>query len=168
MHGTDTQRLTRTERLKHEMRTYAVATCYLAISLAAILFHENAVLAAHGIAGRPYWFVLPKALILAKFMMVGDVLKLGSWIPHRTILQEIAWRSFSLALLLIVLVIIEEIVSGAIHGRSVMESFAEVGGGTAEQRWASMLLLLLILIPYVAARVVAREFKARAEAAAAR
>jgi hypothetical protein len=168
MDGTDAARPTRAARLKREVETYAIATCYLAISFAAILFHENAILAAHGLDGRPYWFVIPKAMILAKFMMVGDALKLGAWLRHRTVVHEIAWRAVSLAILLIILVIIEEIISGAIHGRSVAQSVAALGGGTAAQRWASMVLLLLIIIPYVAARVVAREFKARAAAAEAR
>ncbi|WP_291296971.1 hypothetical protein [Elioraea sp.] len=164
----DATRQTRGQRFTRETKAFAIAAVYFAVSFSAILFHENAVLAAHGIEGRSYWSILPKALLLAKFMLVGDALKLGERIGSRTLVGELAWRSLALAALLIVLVLVEEITVGAWHGRSVAKSFADLGGGTAAQRWASMLLLLLILIPYVAARIVARELKARAAAAVSR
>lgn len=164
MHATEVQRPGKAARLGDEMRAFAIAALYLAVSFSAVLFHENAVLVAHGIEGRSYWSVIPKALILAKFILLGDALRVGDRLAHRSLLQEMVWRSLSFAVLLIVLIVIEELVVGALHGRGMAETWATLGGGTGATRWASALLLWLILVPYVAARVAARELKTRAAA----
>ncbi|MGB9296977.1 MAG: hypothetical protein WCB52_12350, partial [Pseudolabrys sp.] len=39
-----------------------------------------------------------------------------------------------------------------LHGRTIMDSLSEMGGGMRDQRIATILVLLLIFIPYFAFR----------------
>ncbi|MGC2045499.1 MAG: hypothetical protein WA669_16885, partial [Pseudolabrys sp.] len=41
---------------------------------------------------------------------------------------------------------------GYLHGRTIMDSLSEMGGGMRDQRIATILVLLLIFIPYFAFR----------------
>ncbi len=47
---------------------------------------------------------------------------------------------------------LEEIIVGLMHHRSVAASIAEVGGGTLHQIIATSIIVLLILIPFFAFR----------------
>jgi hypothetical protein len=55
-------------------------------------------------------------------------------------------------ILLVVLSIVEEVVIGLIHGRTMAASLAELGGGKLPQILATSLIMLLVLIPYLASR----------------
>ena len=64
------------------------------------------------------------------------------------------YKSFAMLVLLIVLMVIEDVVLGWIHGRSIRESLADMGGGTLHQRIGTIAVLLLILMPFFAFRAL--------------
>jgi hypothetical protein len=68
---------------------------------------------------------------------------------------DILKKSALFLIFLIVLTVVEEIIVGLLHGRSVMEAIGEIGGGTLQQALATSVLMLLILIPYFTCRLVA-------------
>ena len=57
-------------------------------------------------------------------------------------------------MLLIVLTIIEEAVVGLFHGRSIAASLGDLAGRRLEETLAGFLIMLLVLIPYFAFRVL--------------
>jgi hypothetical protein len=59
-------------------------------------------------------------------------------------------RTLALLALLVVSTIIEEVVLAMIHGGSPAEAVANLGGGTAYQAAATIMVMFLILVPYVA------------------
>jgi hypothetical protein len=56
--------------------------------------------------------------------------------------------------LLIIMTLIEEAVVGLIHHRSVAVSLGELAGVRLEETLASFVIMLLVLIPYFAFRVL--------------
>jgi hypothetical protein len=56
--------------------------------------------------------------------------------------------------LLIILTIIEEVVVGLFHGYSIAASLSELGGPRLEETLAGFVVMLLVLIPYCAFRVL--------------
>ena len=55
-------------------------------------------------------------------------------------------------MLLLILNALEEVAVGLMHHRQVADSLAEFGGGTLDQRIATSIIVLLILIPFFAFR----------------
>jgi len=141
-----------THRLAHEVKQYAMATLYLYVCMGAVLIYKHAILASAGVSFVPYGVAAIKALILGKFMMVGHALKLGQGGPAGPLIYPILRKSLVFLVLLFSLNMIEEIVSGLIHGRATAAVVEELTGGTVQQTLAICLLFFLILLPYFAYR----------------
>lgn len=141
-------------RLAHELREYAAVSVYLYVCLGALLLYKGAVLRAEGIGYAPYGIAAVKALILGKFMLVGHALRIGDRHVGKPLIYPILHKTFAFFALLLILDVIEEVIVGLVHGRSIVGSVAEIGGGTWLQMLATCVLFLLILLPYFAYREV--------------
>jgi len=142
-------------RLREELRHYVIVSAYLYVCIGAIELFKSAVLRDTGIAYLPLGFAAAKALILGKFLLIGEAAHVGSRVGARTVLQRIVRRVALLFALLIVLVVIEELLAGWFHGHSPAQTLAEYGHRLPEVL-AMLLLLLLILVPLIAVIEVSR------------
>ena len=136
------------ERLVEEMRKYLFVSLYLYVCFAALELFKTAVLRDEGIRYLPLGTAAAKALILGKFLLIGEAMKAGTRLAASSVLQRIAYRALMLLALLIALVAVEEVVAGWIHGRAFAATVAEYAHRLPEVA-ASSLLMLLILVPLV-------------------
>jgi hypothetical protein len=141
-------------KLRGELTEFIILTAYLYVCFAAVIYFKAAVLQAHGIAYAPLGLAIVKAAICAKFMLMGRVFHMGERFKKLPLIVPTLHRSLVFLLLLVVLTFIEEIVVGAIHGRTVMDSISEVADGTFPQIVATILIVFLILVPYFAFRAL--------------
>lgn len=144
-----------TRRAIHEFKLFAVIFLYLYITFGAIILMKAAILHTHGISFTPWGIAVVKAAVLAKFMHVGHALKVGESGKSGPLIWPTLYGAITFMLLLVVLVIIEEIVVGFLHGRSVASSLGELSGPHLAETAAGIVILLLVLIPYFAFRVLA-------------
>jgi hypothetical protein len=135
------------------LRKYLIVSAYLYVCFGAITLFKMAVLRDAGVTYLPFGFAAAKALILGKFLLIGDAARVGTRWAARTMLQRIVHRVLLLLVLLIVLVAIEEVLVGWAHGRPVSQTLAEYRHRLPEVL-AMLLLLLLILVPLVVATEV--------------
>ena len=142
------------ERITRELKEFAVLSFYLSICFLALAYLKAAILKAEGVAFAPFTFAIVKALICAKFVLVGRVFGLGERFKTLPLIWSTLHKSFVFLLLLIALNLLEEIIVGAIHHRDVVDSVAEVGGGTLDQAIATSVVMLLVLIPFFAFRAL--------------
>jgi GYF domain 2 len=143
-------------RLRHELSEYLIISAYLYVCFGSLTFYKAAVLHNEGIEFAPFGFAIAKALILGKFVLILHALKIGEQGGGTSVLfVDILKKSVLFLAFLIVLTVVEEIIVGYFHGRTIMEALSELGGGTLQQALASSLLMLIILIPYFTFRVVA-------------
>lgn len=143
------------ERVANELKEVAILTAYLFVTLAAMNLMKAAVLRDHGI-NFGYWGVaIVKALLLAKFMMVGKALKLGELKREGPLIWPTLIKALAFVALLVILSIVEEIVVGWFRGRSMGDSLSELFGPGLLELLAGVLILLLVLIPYFAFLVLA-------------
>jgi hypothetical protein len=138
------------ERLRHELREYAIVVAYLFVCFSAVLAYKASVSTPAGVAYLPFGLALVKALILGKFLLIGQALGVGTRGRTRRLLHQIARKTLLLWLLLIAFSIVEEFVVGAVHGQSPAAVIAGYEAQSAFALIASSVLLLLILIPFVA------------------
>jgi hypothetical protein len=134
----------------HELREYAVISAYLYVCFGALLLYKAAILQGQDVNYLPYGIAAVKALVLGKFILLGQAAGLGDRYAERRTISVIAYKAFAFLVMLLVLSAIEEVVVGALHGRSVAASLGEVVGGTSLQAIATSVIMLLILIPYLA------------------
>ncbi len=139
-------------KLGHELLEVALISLYLYVCFGALILYKMAILRGVGVSYAPYGLAAVKALVLAKFVLLGHAAKIGDRYQRRRFIHVIAYKSLLFLALLLVLSVIEEAVIGIIHGRPLLASLTEVAGSSLLQILASCLIMLLILIPYLTFR----------------
>jgi hypothetical protein len=143
------------QRALHEFKELAIISTYLYITLGAVIMMKTAVLRTEGgVEFIPWGIAIVRALVLGKFVMLGNLVHVGG----RDISGPLIWptlrRAFSFLVLLIVLTIIEEAVVGLFHHRPIAASLGNLLGAQLEETLAGYLIMLLVLIPFFAFRVL--------------
>jgi hypothetical protein len=142
------------QRAMRELKEFAILAVYLYITLGSVVLMKTAVLHTEGIEFAPWGIAMVKAAVLAKFMLLGKAMKLG----ERTTTSPLIWptlhKAFAFLVLLIIMTIIEEAVVGMFHHRSVAASLGELVGPRLDETMAGFLIILLVLIPFFAFRVL--------------
>jgi hypothetical protein len=146
---------TLTQRARHELLQYFYVSAYLYVCFGAILLYKTAILRGAGIEADFFGLALVKALILGKFILIGDAFKIGGRVTRGRLVFDILYKSAVFLVLLLILSVIEEAFVALFHGHPIREAVPRVAGGTLLQVFATSLLMLLILIPYFAFREIA-------------
>ena len=95
-----------------------------------------------------------KALVLAKFMLIGHALHLGERYRHKPLIWPTLHMGLVFLILLLALTTLEETVVGVIKDRPFPESLAHIAGPTIPVALGNLLLMFLILLPYCAFRTL--------------
>ena len=138
------------QRAVHEFKEMAILTAYLYVTIGAVILYKTAVLHDQGINFVPWGIAVVKALLLAKFMLIGRAMGVGERYTDRPLIWPTLYKAFALLVLLVVLTIGEEVVVGLIHHQSVAASLGELTGAKLYETFAGYIIMLLVLIPYIA------------------
>ena len=144
------------ERAREELRSYAVIAAYLYACLAVLVLYEDVLLRQEGGRLLPHGIAAIKALVLGKFILIGEAVGVGTRLGATTLAARVAVRSLLMLMLLVVLTVIEELVVGAVHGHSLAETLAEYERRSLLAMAAKCLLTLLILVPLITAKEISR------------
>ena len=141
-------------RAAHELKELAIISAYLYVTLGALIMIKTAVLHTEGIAFAPFGIAIVIALVLGKFVLLGNAVHVGG----RNISGPLIWptlrRAFAFLVLLVILTISEEVVVGLFHHQSIAASLGELFGARLQETLAGYLIMLLVLIPFFAFRVL--------------
>jgi hypothetical protein len=138
------------QKAVREFKEMAALALYLYICLGAVLLLKTAILRDAGVDFSMWGIAAVKALLLAKFMLVGRALKLGRRFRDMPLIWPTLYHALMFLILLLVLTAIEEMVVGSIHHRPLAESLTHVVGPTVFEGISLCLVLYLILVPYSA------------------
>ena len=105
------------ERAMHELKEFVLLTVYLYITLGAVIMMKTAVLHSQGIEFAPWGIAIVKAAVLAKFMLLGNALKIGEHAGASPLIWPTLRKAFAFLVLLIVLTVIEQGNPGAVPAR---------------------------------------------------
>jgi hypothetical protein len=67
----------------HELKEFVILAVYLYITIGAVIMMKTAVLHTEGIDFAPWGIAIVKAMLLAKFMLVGRAMKIGEREHHQ-------------------------------------------------------------------------------------
>lgn len=138
------------ERAADELKEFLIITVYLYICFAAIIYLKASILQAHGIAYAAFGVAFAKALICAKFVLVGRMFHLGERFKSLPLIWPTLHKSIIFLVFLLILNALEEVLVGLIHHRDVANTVAGLYGGTLDQLIATSFVGLLILFPFFA------------------
>ena len=117
------------QRAMHEFKELAIISSYLYITIGAVILMKTAVLRTEGgVEFIPWGIAIVKAVVLGKFVLLGNLVHLGGRNTTRPLIWPTLRRAFSFLVLLVVLTIIEEAVVGLFHHRSIAASLGNLFG----------------------------------------
>jgi hypothetical protein len=133
-----------------EFKAMLALAAYLYICFLAVQLFKSAVLREAGIHYEIWGIAAIKALILAKFMLVGRMLHVGTRFRDKPLIWPTLYHALTFLIVLLILTTLEELIVGFIHGRAVADSLTHVVGPTFFEGLAVCFILFLILVPYSA------------------
>jgi membrane protein CcdC involved in cytochrome C biogenesis len=145
------------QKLKQEAEEWFVMFIYLWVIFGLFALHESILRAEQHQNYRLQGFAIINALILSKVMLVGEGLRLARGRGDSRAIMIILKRSFAFALLFIAFHVLESIIVGVAHGKSIAASFPDLAGGHLMNIIALGIIVSVCLVPYFAFREVSRE-----------
>jgi hypothetical protein len=142
-------------KVVEELKQLFQIALYLYVCLGALLLYASTVAGAR-VEYAHLGYAAVKALILAKFILMGHWFHLGEGRRNRLLIYSILYQLLAIWLLLIVLSLLEQFVEGAWHGHSFAAGLAEVQSSSFSRILAQTLILFLVLFPYIAIRQLSR------------
>jgi len=124
------------QRTIHEFKEFAILTVYLYITLGAVILMKTAVLHTHGIDSVAWGIAIVKALLLAKFILIGQAMKIGERHATGPLIWPTLHMVFAFLVLLVILTTIEEVLVGLLHGQSIAASLGDLFGPRLEETGA--------------------------------
>ena len=94
--------------------------------------------------------------MLAKVLLTGEDLKFGTRFKDKPLIYSILYKCFIFTLFLIGFHIVERVIGGVLHGKSIAQSFPDVGGGSVQGILSLGVTVFVALIPFFAFREIAR------------
>jgi len=142
-------------RLYDELRRFLMIFAYLWLVFLVFLVHEWIVLADNHIGFRFYGLAAVNALVLSKIMLIAEGVGFANRFDNQPLIVPIVYKSVLFSVLLVVAYILEEIILGWFHGKSVANSFPQIGGGGVVGTMCITVLLCIALMPFFAFREIA-------------
>jgi hypothetical protein len=144
------------ERAAHQLREFLVITIYLWVLFALLVINQSVVLARGEPDFQAHGFAIFNALMLAKVLLTGEDLKFGTRFKDKPLIYSILYKCFIFTLFLIGFHIVERVIGGVLHGKSIAQSFPDVGGGSVQGILSLGVTAFVALIPFFAFREIAR------------
>ena len=110
----------------HELKELVFISLYLYITIGAVILVKTAVLRTEGIEFTPWGIAIVKAVLLAKFMLLGEAMRIGGRSTTGPLIWPTLQKAFVLLVLLVIMTTIEEAVVGLFHGHSIAASLGEL------------------------------------------
>lgn len=142
--------------LRHELKEYGVVSLYLYLYFVMLQLYKVSILKEYGIAYAPFGLAAIKALIIGKFVLVGQAVNIGHLSRGKALIWHLVHQVVMFVVFLLVLNSIEEVIVSLLHHRSLHDALAKLATESWQQVVASALLGGLALTPFFGYREIAR------------
>jgi hypothetical protein len=141
--------------LFHEMVEYWINVIYLTLVFAAFTQYRRFLLAAHDITYTNYWVAVIEALILAKVIMIGDVLRIGRGLEKKPLIFPTLYKTVVFTLFVAVFTVLEHAIKGLWTGTGFMGGITDfIGKG--HELLANSLVVFVAFIPFFGVKELGR------------
>ncbi len=139
------------ERAATELKKFAMIALYLWALFSLFEIHKYTVLREFNLSslsGYKIGFAAINALIMGKVILIGEALHVGEQLREKRLIFSVLFKSAAFALLVVCFDIVEEVIVGMIHGKSLVASIPQMGGGGLEGKALFGVMAFVVLIPF--------------------
>ena len=147
------------ERAVGEAKKFAVIVGYVWILFSLFEVHKWMVLRQNNPThemGFKVGLALINALVLGKVVFTAEALHVAEHLKYKPLIQPIMYKSAVFSIILVCFQIMEEVLVGLFHGRTIAQSIPKLGGGGLEGIFLWGILCFVVLIPFFAFREFGR------------
>jgi len=155
MRGADKKKVNWKKKIFHEMVEYWINVIYLTLVFAAFTQYRRFLLAAHDITYTNYWVAVIEALILAKVIMIGAVLRLGLGLEGKPLIYPTLYKTVVFTLFVGVFTVLEHAIKGLWTGTGFMGGIADFFG-KGHELLANCLVVFVAFIPFFGVKELGR------------
>ncbi len=138
------------QRVVHEVIEYWVNFVYVAFFLVAFTWYRRLVLAEYHIVYMHYWFPIIEAAVLAKVIIIGDLLRLGRRLDQQPLIIPTLYRTVVFSVWIAVFDIVEATLRGLIRREGVMGGLEELANKDWHEWAAACVVAFAAFIPFFA------------------
>jgi len=140
------------KRVLDELQKLSITVIYIWVLLSVFALHREIILANYHINySMKFGFAFINAVILAKFMWLGEILHAGKKTSGKALLYSMLWNSALFAVILMVCHLLEEALVKICHGHPIAASFSEPIADPMGI-FANMILMFVVLVPFFFAK----------------
>src|SRR5262249_31645933 len=123
---------------------------YLAFFLIAFAWYRRLILAEYDILYLNYWMPVLEAAVLAKVIMVGDMVHLGRGLERRPLLGPTFFRTVLFSVWVGMFTVLEGTVRGLLHGKGLAAGVAELASKGRYELLAECVVMFCAFVPFFA------------------
>lgn len=138
------------------MAAYWINVLYLTLMFGAFIQYRRFVLAAHDITYTNYGVAVIQALILAKVVMIGDVVRLDRRLEQQPLIYSTLYKAVVFSLFVGAFTLIEHVIKGLWMGKGLTGGLVDFIGIGSHELLARCLVMFVAFIPYFAFRELGR------------
>jgi hypothetical protein len=156
MSGHDRKKASWKDKLIHEFLEYWINVAYLAVVFATFTQYRRFVLAAHDIVYTNYGVAVIKALILAKVIMIGAVLRIGRGLEQKPLIYPTLYKSAVFTLFVAIFTLTEHAIMGLWKGMGFKGGIVEFFEKGPHEFLAGSVMLFVAFIPFFGVKELGR------------
>ena len=140
------------QRIAREFAEFAVNFLYLAFFFSMFTWYRRLILAEHHISYFHYGISIIEALILAKLIMIGKVLRLDRGFETKPLMVPVIYRTIVFSLFILAFKVVEQMVRGLWQGKGWGGSWDMLMHDNIYSVLAGCLVMFVAFIPFFAVK----------------
>ena len=130
------------------MVEYWINVAYLAVILATFTQYRRFLLAGYDISYTNYGVAMIEALILAKVIMIGAVLRLGRGLEHKPLIYPTLYKTVVFTVFVAVFTLMEHTIKGLLTGKGFTGGLVDYFAKGPHEFFAWCLMIFVAFIPF--------------------
>jgi len=147
MGSENTKQVSLKQKAAREMEEYLVVALFLFALLGALTTYRRLLMSEVGLSYLHYGYAAVEALVLAKIILIGELLHLGERHQDKPLVVIALWKSLVFGLLVLVFHVLEHVIHALVKGESPVAELARLAAQPAEIG-AYALVLLVAFVPF--------------------
>jgi hypothetical protein len=156
MRNPDKKKRTWKEKVFQELVEYWISVIYLTLVFAAFTQYRRFILAAYDITYTNYWVAVIEALILAKVIMIGAVVRLGRGLEDKPLIYPTLYKTVVFTLFVIAFTVVEHAVRGLWSGKGLTQGVVDLYRERFHELLGGALVIFVALVPFFGVKELGR------------
>ena len=144
------------DKLFLEMIAYWINVSYLTILFAVFTSYRRLILANYDISYSNWGVSFIKALVLAKVIMVGDLLRFNRILENKPLIFPTLFKSVIFTVWVVLFALVESAIRGFLHGKGLAGALDHLLSEGTDEFFAKCLVVFVAFIPFFAFKELGR------------